>query len=127
MRTGQKLEFARELRRRQTDAERHLWHHLRNRALMGCKFRRQHPVGPYIVDFICLDAALVIELDGSQHQEASEVARTSFLQREGYQVLRFWNNDALMQTDSILALVHEALIAAGRPHPNSFPAGGRGA
>jgi very-short-patch-repair endonuclease len=127
MRTGQKLEFARELRRRQTDAEQSLWHHLRNRTLMGCKFRRQHPIGAYIVDFICLEAALVIELDGGQHQEPSDAARTSFLQREGYRVLRFWNNDTLMQTDSVLALVHEALVAAGCPHPNPSPAGGRGA
>ncbi|WP_166209535.1 endonuclease domain-containing protein [Cognatiluteimonas telluris] len=128
MRTGQKTGFARQLRRRQTDAERKLWHQLRNGALMGCKFRRQHPVGPYIVDFICVEASLVIELDGSQHQGCgADAARTSFLEREGYRVLRFWNNDALMQTDSVLAIVYDVLFATTGPHPNPSPARGSGA
>lgn len=128
MRTDQKLDFARQLRRRQTDAERCIWHQLRNRTLMGCKFRRQQPIGPYIVDFICVEAAVVIELDGSQHLGCShDAARTAFLEREGYRVLRFWNNDVLLRTDSVLERVHEALVLAGGPHPNPSPAGGRGA
>ena len=128
MREGRKHGFARELRRRQTDAERILWHHLRNRTLMGCKFRRQHPIGPYVVDFACVDAKLVVELDGSQHSAPSgDEVRTSFLCRQGYRVLRFWNNDALTQTEAILAVVHDALSVAGCPHPHPSPAGGRGA
>ena len=126
MREGRKLGFARKLRRCQTDAERSLWHHLRTRTLMGCKFRRQHPIGPYVVDFLYVEASLVIELDGGQHHASvSDQARTSFLDRHGYRVLRFWNNDALMQTDAVLAVVHEALSAASRPHPHPSPAGGR--
>jgi hypothetical protein len=67
MREGRKTGFARHLRRTMTDAERSIWHHLRNRAFMGCKFRRQHPIGAYVVDFVCLERRLVVELDGGQH------------------------------------------------------------
>ena len=128
MRIGQKIDFARQLRRTETDAERSLWHCLRNRALMGCKFRRQHPIGPYIADFVCLEVALVIELDGGQHAEVGvDDVRTSFLEHQGYRVLRFWNNDVLTQTDAVLAVVHGAIAASGCPHPNPSPASGRGA
>src|SRR3546814_9425019 len=83
MRTAHKTEFARHLRRTMTDAEREIWHHLRNRALMGHKFRRQYPVGPYIVDFACPARRLVVELDGGQHDEAVDAARTRYLERCG--------------------------------------------
>ena len=114
MRERQKTRFARQLRRQMTDAEASLWHHLRNRALMGCKFRRQHPIGPYIVDFACIERKLVIELDGGQHADnASDLARTRWIQANGYRVLRFWNNDALRQQQVVLAVILEALESAG--------------
>ncbi|SDQ91430.1 endonuclease domain-containing protein [Pseudoxanthomonas sp. CF125] len=114
MRERQKTRFARQLRRQMTDAEASLWYHLRNRALLGCKFRRQHPIGPYIVDFACVERKLVIELDGSQHADsASDSARTSWIQANGYRVLRFWNNDALRQQQVVLAVILEALESAG--------------
>lgn len=114
MRERQKTRFARHLRRHMTDAEASLWHHLRNRTLMGCKFRRQHPIGPYIVDFACIERQLVIELDGSQHAgSASDFARTSWIQENGYRVLRFWNNDPLRQQQVVLAVILEALESAG--------------
>ena len=109
MRERQKTQFARHLRSTMTDAEASLWHHLRNRALMGCKFRRQHPMGPYIVDFACLEKKLVVELDGSQHSEAEDASRTKNIEAMGYHVLRFWNNDALIQQQVVLAVIFEAL------------------
>jgi primosomal protein N' (replication factor Y) len=115
MRERQKLRFARHLRRHMTDAEASLWHHLRNRTLLGCKFRRQHPIGPYIVDFACVERKLVIELDGSQHADsASDTARTGWIQANGYRVLRFWNNDALRRQQVVLAVILEAL-ESGNP------------
>ena len=81
---------------------------------MGCKFRRQHPIGPYIVDFACVERKLVIELDGSQHAgSASDSARTRWIQANGYRVLRFWNNDALRQQQVVLTVILEALESAG--------------
>lgn len=109
MRERQKIQFARHLRRTMTHAEASLWHHLRNRALMGCKFRRQHPMGPYIVDFACLEKKLVVELDGSQHNGAEDAFRTQNIEAMGYRVLRFWNNDALIQQQVVLAVIFEAL------------------
>ncbi len=109
MRSGQKTRFARHLRQEMTDAERSLWYQLRNRALMGCKFRRQHPVGPYIVDFACLEHHLVIELDGSQHGTVADQRRTLEIQAAGYRVLRFWNNDALSRQPVVLSMIFEAL------------------
>ena len=110
MRERQKTRFARHLRQNMTDAEASLWHHLRNRALMGCKFRRQHPVGPYIVDFACIERKLVVELDGGQHvDDPKEAARTRWIEAGGYRVLRFWNNDALVRQQVVLAVILEAL------------------
>ncbi len=115
MRERQKMDFARRLRRNMTDAEASLWHHLRNRALAGCKFRRQHPIGTYIVDFACLERRLVIELDGGQHaDDPNDQARTQWIQANGYRVLRFWNNDALLQQQVVLAVILEALEETGQ-------------
>jgi len=96
---------ARRLRRRLTDAERALWRNLRDRQLDGHKFRRQHPLGRFVVDFVCLEEKLVVELDGGQHalQKNADAARTAWLNREGYRVLRFWNNEVLRNTDGVLA------------------------
>ncbi|MDO5091357.1 MAG: endonuclease domain-containing protein [Cardiobacteriaceae bacterium] len=96
--------FARQLRKNMTDAERHLWRRLRGKQLHGIKFRRQQSIGEYIVDFVSLEHALVIELDGGQHavQQHYDAARSAFLQAQGYHVLRFWNHDVLQQTEAVL-------------------------
>ena len=117
MRTHAKTGFARQLRREMTDAEQRLWYHLRNRALMGFKFRRQHPVGPYVVDFACLEVGLVVELDGGQHAcDPRDAPREAFLEARGFRVLRFWNNDVLQQAEDVLSAIHEAL-GRGMPGP----------
>ena len=126
MREGAKRNFARRLRHDMTDAERRLWHYLRRRQLLGYRFRRQFPIGPYIVDFACLEAKLIIEVDGSQHFDATgDVARTERLHEHGYQVLRFWNNDVLMRMQQVLAAIHDALGTTG-PHPSLPPQAGEG-
>src|SRR5215475_14346235 len=96
--------LARALRKNQTDAEKVLWYRLRNHQLEDRKFRRQQVLGKYIVDFLCLEPKLVIELDGGQHAERTEQdeQRTQYLQSLGYRVLRFWNHDVLHEPDAIL-------------------------
>jgi very-short-patch-repair endonuclease len=102
--------IARKLRSTSTDAEQRLWHHLRGRRLEGFKFRRQFPIGRYIADFACEQARLVIELDGSQHADsAADIARTAALEASGYLVLRFWNNEALENTDGVLEIIARTL------------------
>ena len=117
---------ARKLRWSMTDAERLLWRHLRNRELLGHKFRRQHAIGGYIADFICIEAKLIVEADGGQHADHTDedAQRTRDLAALGYRVLRFWNDDILLRTDAVLEVVIEALKA--HPHPNPSPARGRG-
>ena len=83
------------LRRAQTDVEQKLWLTVRNRRLDGAKFRREATIGRYIVDFLCVEAMLVVELDGGQHSEEADAERTRFLEAQGYRVLRFWNNDVV--------------------------------
>ena len=84
------------LRNRMTDAEQRLWQRLRERQLAGCKFRRQHPFFDYILDFVCLEKSLVIEIDGGQHLESeSDRERDRRLREAGFGVLRFWNNEVL--------------------------------
>lgn len=99
------------MRRNATDAERRLWYHLRAKRLQGYKFRRQHVIGPYIVDFVCLDRRLVIEIDGGQHLErrAQDAKRTAFLEQQGLRVLRFWNDEVLKDTEAVLTRILEAL------------------
>jgi len=118
MRDRHKTEYARHLRRTMTDAEHQIWYHLRNRALMGYKFRRQYPIGPYIVDFACPERRLVVELDGGQHDESKDAGRTRHLQAHGFMVLRFWNNDVFQQQDTVLAVILDAL---SRPRSLSVP------
>jgi very-short-patch-repair endonuclease len=112
-----------------TDAEQRLWKHLRLKQVDGRHFRRQVPIGPYVVDFACLEAKVLIEVDGGQHAEALDydASRTSWLEAHGYQVLRFWNNDVLSNTDGVLSLIRETLLTApgATPHPNPPPQGGR--
>ncbi len=94
-----------------TDAERHLWSRINQRQLLEHKFRRQHPIGPYIVDFVCLAARLVVEIDGGQHAEQRnyDLIRNNYIRRKGYRMLRFWNDEALAQTDDVLAEILNAL------------------
>jgi very-short-patch-repair endonuclease len=100
---------ARAMRREPIEAERMLWQALRDRRLQSLKFRRQAPVGPYIVDFLCVPHRLVVEVDGSQHAESRrDEARDVWLMREGYRVLRVWNNEALAQKESVLATIAAA-------------------
>ena len=118
---------ARGLRLGMTDAEQALWYRLRNRQLNSCKFRRQHEIDRYVVDFICTERMLVVELDGGQHLEQQDYddARTRYLQAKGYRVLRFWNNDVLMNIESVLEAVMEAL-ASPQPLTRTLSPEGRG-
>ncbi len=100
----QRNKNANTLRKTQTDAEHLLWQKLRNRQLAGHKFRRQVPFDRYIVDFVCLDKRLVIEVDGSQHfkREVYDADRTTYLQNLEYTVVRYWNNDVMRDTEAVL-------------------------
>ncbi len=102
---------ARSLRRRSTDAEQELWAHLRNRQLKGAKFRRQQPIGPYVVDFFCLEAGLVVEVDGGSHagedERRADKDRTAHLENCGYRVVRFWNNEVMGNIDGVLERIGE--------------------
>src|SRR5262249_49415173 len=100
------MEPEKRLRKASTDAERRLWSHLRS-AQFGYKFRRQHEIAGYIVDFVCMDKRLIVELDGSQHldQIAYDEKRTDVLRRLGFRVLRFWNNDVLPDASGVLAAI----------------------
>ena len=102
---------ARDLRRNMTAAERRIWQILRSQQMQGYKFRRQLPIGRYIVDFACHEARLIVEIDGGQHDRSSpqEAARSAFLQNEGYRLLRFWNNDVLANLDGVHAVIAEEL------------------
>ena len=101
---------AKNLRKQSTDTERHLWYNLRANRL-GFKFKRQVPIGTYIVDFVCLEKRLIIELDGSQHfdNQKYDIERTDWLNAHGFKVLRFWNNDVLQQTTSVIEVIMDAL------------------
>ncbi len=119
---------ARILRKNLTDAEKCLWQKLNRRQIGSVKFRRQQPIGEYIVDFVCLERQLIVELDGGQHAEqiAYDEARTAWLQSKGYRVLRFWNNDVLANTDGVVQTIFDALGEEGCPPIPTFPLkGGR--
>ena len=108
---------ARSLRKQATDAERLLWRYLRGRHMDGYKFRRQVVIKPYIVDFICLEAMLIIEADGGQHLEQLiyDEKRSRHLKSAGYRVLRFWNHDILTETEIVLEQIHNALMESSQP------------
>lgn len=115
--------FAKQLRRNMTDAELLLWRHLRGHRLLGAKFKRQQPLGNYIADFVCFEAKLVLEVDGGQHLECEQDRqRDAWLRERGYEVLRFWNNEVLEQTDAVLERIFQVLP----PLPNPSPARGEG-
>ena len=119
---------ARSLRSTPTDAEALLWHHLRDRRMANQKFRRQRPIGPYFADFACLEAKLIVELDGGQHTDAVayDENRTRFIEAQGYRVLRFWNQEVLTQIDAVRERILQAL-QEDSPHPSPLPQAGEGA
>ena len=114
---------ARALRKQMTDAERLLWSYLRNRELGGWKFRRQYPVGPFIVDFICPEKNIVIEVDGGQHGENQELdeERSAYLNKMGYKVFRFWNNEVLQETEAVLDSIFAILTKEKQNSPSPQP------
>ena len=101
------LQKAKILRHNQTEAEQKLWYYLRAHRFMGLKFKRQQPMGYYIVDFVCIEHKLIIELDGGRHQQQMEYdqQRTDWLNSQDYTVLRFWNHDVLQQIEVVLERV----------------------
>jgi len=116
--------FARTLRVRMTDAERALWFQLRAKRLQDWKFRRQQPIGKYIVDFVCFEAKLVVELDGGQHAEQADAdaRRTAWLESQDFRVLRFWDDAVLKETDAVLGEILRNLPLS----PTPLPQGERG-
>lgn len=113
------VDRARRLRRDMTDAERALWRALRGRQIDGFRFRRQHPIGSHIVDFVCLDVRLVVEVDGAQHAEQirADAARTECLMERGYRVVRYWSHDVLLRLDTVTEQIRRVLLenASARP------------
>jgi 5-methyltetrahydrofolate--homocysteine methyltransferase len=106
-------ERARSLRKTMTGPERKLWRELSGRAAGGLRFRRQHPIGPYIADFVCLEKRLVVEVDGELHALDDQIEhdrrRTAWLESEGYRVIRFWSNEVMDNIGGVVeAIMHEA-------------------
>ena len=119
--------LARALRSHPTEAEVRLWFHLRSRRTGGLRFRRQYPIGPYIVDFICLERRLVVEVDGGHHAEsAGDRARDAWLAGCGLRVLRFWNNDVLRDTCAVLDRLMEVAETRAPSPPAPLPQAGEG-
>jgi adenine-specific DNA-methyltransferase len=119
---------ARELRKNLTETERFLWRHLRLRQLGSFKFRRQQPIGRYIVDFVCFEKQLIIEVDGGQHSEqvTYDSERNAWLEGQGVRILRFWNNQVLTETEAVIeTIVAELTSEPVTPHLNPPPQGGR--
>jgi very-short-patch-repair endonuclease len=118
-------ERSRQLRATMTDAERKLWSVLRDRQLEGLRFRRQFPLKQFIVDFVCLEVCLIVEVDGGQHDEqrTDDTARDRLLKERGFQVMRVWNNDVMKNIEGVA----EAILQAARhPHPVLPPSRGKG-
>lgn len=118
---------AKYLRRNMTDAERKLWYYLRGHRFLGYKFKRQKPIGRYIVDFVCLEKALIIEIDGGQHleQRHKDDERDHYFRRRGFQTLRFWNHDVLRETETVLEHIRHALQNRAATMPQPPPKSGR--
>ncbi|MFZ1991298.1 MAG: endonuclease domain-containing protein [Alphaproteobacteria bacterium] len=119
------IETARELRRNQTPAESRLWMALRRKQIEGMIFRRQHPIGPYVTDFFCPAANLIVELDGASHDNDTlhqrDTVRTNWLEERGYSVMRFWNSELDTNLDGVVATIRNAVIAARAPSPGLRP------
>jgi very-short-patch-repair endonuclease len=115
-----KIEFARDLRRKSTDAESLLWRHLCGRRLAGYKFRRQLPMGRYIVDFVCSEAKFLVEVDGGQHAEnVADRERDEYFAEAGFEVLRIWNTEVFKNTAGVLERIHRSLQER-LPSPATF-------
>jgi very-short-patch-repair endonuclease len=97
--------LAKKLRRGQTDAESLLWKHLRTKQMEGVKFRRQEPIGRFIVDFVSFEKKVIVEVDGGQHSEEADKEREQWLRSQGFKVLRFWNNEVLENTEGVLEVI----------------------
>ena len=125
----QRSERARQLRSESTLFEQSFWQRVRAGRLGGFKFRRQQPIGPYIVDFVCQQARLVVELDGSQHLDAREYDenRDAWLRSQGYRVLRVWNNEWNANPETVLEAVWAMLRVEPEPSPQPLPPNGGGA
>ena len=112
--------LAQRLRANVTEAEQKTWYMVRNRRILGAKFRRQQAIGPYVVDFFCPEFGLVVEIDGSQHAEEQagyDRVRTRWLVSKGYKVIRFWNNDVLFEPRTVADAIYHALIERGACEP----------
>jgi very-short-patch-repair endonuclease len=121
------IAFAKHLRAESTDAERRLWSRLRAHRFKGLKFRRQHPIGDFIVDFVCPELKVIVELDGGHHgeQTAEDLARTLQLEKQGFVVVRYWNNDVMNDFDSVIRDLEGRIESLRRsPLPNPLPASG---
>ena len=107
-----KIIIAKKLRINSTDTEKYLWKYLRGKQLTGFKFRRQHPIGKYIVDFVNLERRIIIELDGGQHLEnKKDELRDKWLKERGYDVLRFWDNEVLTNVEGVLEVIKEKILS----------------
>jgi very-short-patch-repair endonuclease len=113
-------ERAIKLRRNSTDAERKLWRHLRRRQLEGSRFRRQVPIGPYIADFACLETGFIVEVDGAQHLHSKkDLTRDAYLRDCGFRILRFWDNDVLLNTQDVVSAIYNEIrrLPPSQPSP----------
>lgn len=118
--TGKNIAVAKSLRKRSTDAEKLLWKHLRAKQLEGLKFRRQEPIDNYIVDFVCFDKRIVIEVDGGQHaiEKEKDKKRDSYLEVQSFKVLRFWNTDVLLNIEGVLEEIRRCVLDTPSPNPS---------
>lgn len=118
------VKAAKNLRRQMTEVEKKLWRYLRDRQFENAKFRRQYPIGKYIVDFVCVEKRLIIELDGGQHADNErDRVRDDWLRNQCYHILRFWNNDVTENLEGVLLTIQSALK---NPHPDPLPKRERG-
>jgi len=119
-RTPSAKKAARQLRKQLTDAESKLWHRIRRTQVDGLRFRRQSPIGPYVVDFVCIEHRLIIEVDGAQHsfQAAEDARRTAWLESQGYCVIRFWNNEVNDNIEGVLDTIIRAALKSPPPQPS---------
>lgn len=120
---------AKELRKRATEAEQHLWRHLKARQLEGLKFRRQEQIGRFIVDFVCYETEIVVEVDGGQHsnEKIKDNERTDWLNSQGFEVLRFWNNEVLTNIEGVIEAIRKHCLRTriSTPLPDPLPQGER--
>ncbi|MGL4767970.1 MAG: endonuclease domain-containing protein [Formosimonas sp.] len=122
-------EFAKFMRQNPTEAENRLWYYLRAKRTFDVKFKRQVPIGRYIVDFACLSHRLIIEADGGQHADGADIERDAVLRQAGFTVLRFWNHEIMQQTEAVLEAIRLALQDLQEPQPSPpapFPQAGEG-